>query len=186
MRRRAAVPVLLAAGWLVLGGPGAAIGQESAGYNLEEHTLNAAGHPGAGTVMVSAGYRITLDAVGDAIAPVGLASATFQMDGGFAVAYPPPGEVTGLLFGADGASISWDVEPAAMTYNVYRDAISALPGGLNGLCLQSGLTANAAKDPQTPGTGWFYLVTSRNSLGEEGTKGFASSGVERANPGPCP
>jgi hypothetical protein len=185
MKRRAAIAALMAAGWLVLGAS-AATGQESAGYNLKEHTVNAAGHPDAGTVMASAGYRITLDAVGDAVAPVGLASASFQMDGGFAIAYPPPGEVTGLLFSADGASFSWDIQAAAGTYNVYRDVISALPGGLNGLCLQGGLTANASKDTQTPGTGWFYLVTSRNSLGEEGTKGFASSGVERANPGPCP
>jgi hypothetical protein len=175
----------MAAGCLVLGAR-AATGQESASYNLKEHTVNAAGHPNAGSVMASAGYRITLDAVGDAIAPVGLGSASFQMDGGFAVAYPPPGEVIGLLFSADAASFSWDVEPAAGTYNVYRDVISALPGGQNGLCLQPGLTANATKDTQTPATGWFYLVTSRNSLGEEGTKGFASSGVERVNPGPCP
>ncbi|HKQ97771.1 MAG TPA: hypothetical protein VJV75_07850, partial [Candidatus Polarisedimenticolia bacterium] len=185
MRRRAAVPALIAAACLALGAS-AVTGQESPSYNLKEHTVNAAGHPEAATVMASAGYRITLDAVGDAIAPVGLVSASFQMDGGFAVAYPPPGEVTGLRFSADGASFSWDVETAAGTYNVYRDVISALPGGLNGLCFQSSVTTNLSADPQTPGTGWFYLVTSRNSLGEEGTKGFASSGVERANPGPCP
>ena len=185
MKRRAAVPALLTAACLALGAS-AATGQESPSFNLKEHTVNAAGHPEAGSIMASAGYRITLDAVGDAVAPVGLASASFQMSGGFAVAYPPPGEVTGLLFSADGANFSWDVEAAAGTCNVYRDLISALPGGQNGLCLQPGLTGNATKDTQTPATGWFYLVTSRNSLGEEGTKGFASSGVERANPGPCP
>jgi len=108
------------------------------------------------------------------------------MNGGFAVACPPPGEVTGLRFSADGATFSWEVEAAADTYNVCRDDISALPGGQNGLTLQSGLTGNAIKDTQTPGTDWFYLVTSRNSLGGESTRGFASSGVERAYHGPFP
>ena len=185
MSRRAAALGFLAAGWLALGASAAAA-QESPSYNLKEHTVNAAGHPDAATVMTSAGYRITLDAVGDAAANVGLASSSFQMAGGFAVAYPPPGEVTGLRFGPDGSSFSWNFQMAAATYNVYRDTLSALPGGMNGLCLQNGLTATGSTDPQTPGTGWFYLITSRNSLGEEGTKGFASSGVERANPGPCP
>ena len=32
----------------------------------------------------------------------------------------------------------------------------------------------------------FYLVTSRNRLGEEGPKGFDHLGVERGNPVPCP
>ncbi len=185
MRRRAAVPALLAAGWLVLGSS-AATGQESAGYNLEEHTVNAAGHPDADTVMTSAGYRITLDSVGDAIASVGLASPSFQMAGGFAAGYPPAGEVTGLFFRLDATTLTWNVDPAADTYEVYRDVLSALPGGQNGLCLQGGVTVTSTTDPATPGTGWFYLVTSRNRLGEEGTKGFASNGTERANPGPCP
>jgi hypothetical protein len=153
---------------------------------MREHTVNAAGHPDAGTVMASTGYRITLDAIGDPIASVGLSATSYKMDGGFAVAYPPPGEVTGLLFRLDASTLTWSVDPAADSYEVYRDLLSALPGGQNGLCLQGGVLATSTTDPATPGTGWFYLITSRNSLGEEGTKGFASSGVERANPGPCP
>ncbi len=74
----------------------------------------------------------------------------------------------------------------AFTGEVYRDLLSALPDGQNGLCLQGGVAATSMTDPALPGTGWFYLITSRNSLGEEGTKGFAGNGTERANPGPCP
>ncbi|PYT33187.1 MAG: hypothetical protein DMF52_16120 [Acidobacteria bacterium] len=43
-----------------------------------------------------------------------------------------------------------------------------------------------ASDPTIPPQGFFYLITSRNRLDEEGIKGHASSGVERANPLPCP
>lgn len=43
-------------------------------------------------------------------------------------------------------------------------------------------------DPLAPsaGTGFFYLVTARNRLDEEGPKGFQSLGVEEPNPDPCP
>jgi hypothetical protein len=56
------------------------------------------------------------------------------------------------------------------------------------VCLQSGLLVGSAADIQSPpaGSGFFYLATARNRLGEEGTKGFASSGTRRVNPSPCP
>jgi hypothetical protein len=37
-----------------------------------------------------------------------------------------------------------------------------------------------------PGQGFFYLVTARNRLAEEGTKGSTSAGVPRSNAFPCP
>jgi hypothetical protein len=36
------------------------------------------------------------------------------------------------------------------------------------------------------GATFFYLATAKNRLGEEGTKGYRSSSVERPNPTPCP
>jgi hypothetical protein len=41
-------------------------------------------------------------------------------------------------------------------------------------------------DPASIGQGYFYLVTAKNLIAEEGIKGRASSGSLRANPAPCP
>lgn len=184
MSRAAPGVTVLAAVLLACASP--AWAQQSAGYDLREHTLNAGGHPAGGVVPVSAGYRITLDAIGAPVAAQGALSASFQLSGGFVAAHRPPGEVKNLRFGADAVSLAWDAEPGAGTYQVYRDLLSALAGG--GVCAQTGITAPQASDPQAPAiaSGYFYLVTSRNSLGEEGTKGFASSGAERLNSLPCP
>jgi hypothetical protein len=84
--------------------------------------------------------------------------------------------------------MTWDPERSVGAYEVYRDALTTLPGGGFGTCFASGLTSEAATEAATPvaGQGWFYLVTARNRLGEEGTKGFQTSGAERPNPAPCP
>jgi hypothetical protein len=57
-----------------------------------------------------------------------------------------------------------------------------------GTCLQAGIAATTATDPAIPPplTGWFYLVTVRNDLREEGTMGHASGGASRPNTSPCP
>ncbi|HYV20524.1 MAG TPA: hypothetical protein VFC25_15995 [Verrucomicrobiae bacterium] len=164
-----------------------ALAQQSASYDLREHTLNAGGHPASGAVLSSPAYRLSLDALGD-LAGVPSSSVSFQIGPGFVPAYPPPSEVTGLVFRPDNVTMTWNVEPAAGTYQVYRDPLAQLLLGGTGTCWQSGLVAAQAVDSQVPvaGTGYFYLVTSRNSLSEEGTKGFGSNGLERPNPLPCP
>ena len=163
-----------------------ALAQQSAGYDLREHNLNAGGHPAGGAIPSSADDRITLDAIGGPVAMAISSSAGFQLSAGFVSGYPPPGEVKNLRFGADAVSLGWDVEPGAGTYQVYRDLLDSVAGG--GVCAQPGLILPQASDAQSPptGRGYFYLVTSRNLLGEEGTKGFASNGVERLNTLPCP
>lgn len=161
--------------------------QTSPHFKLEESVLNAAGHPEAGVVLTSPSFRITLDAFGDALAASALASPTWQMDEGFVSGYPPPEEVTGVVFGADHTTLSWQPERSVGTYALYRGVVRTfLP--TYGVCLQSGMSVGTAGDIQSPppGSGFFYLATARNRLGEEGTKGFASSGARRANPSPCP
>jgi hypothetical protein len=109
------------------------------------------------------------------------------MDAGFVSNYPPPGEVKGDLF-ASKTNYTWSAEKSIGSYDVYRGAISSLSGLAYGTCLQNGLTTESVTDAATPaaGQGFFYLVTARNRLGEIGTKGFATSGIERANAAPCP
>lgn len=136
--------------------------------------------------LASSSFQVTFDALGDPVVTAGLASASFHMEGGFVGAFPPPGPVGGLNF-ATPSGFTWDSEPSAGTYNLYRGVLNGLPGTY-GSCNQSGLQNTGwieAADP-APGQGWFYLVTVENRLLEEGTKGYTSGGVERSNSSPCP
>jgi hypothetical protein len=163
-----------------------AAAQQSANYRLTESAFNQGGDPRNGSQPASLGYRISADAIGSPIAAVGMTSAGYQSDAGFVVAYPPPLEVLNLRF-TDAVTLDWSAALAAGTYNLYRDPLSTLPG-IYGACLQLDLTTTGTTDAGSPvtGAGFFYLVTVANRIDEEGTKGFRSSGAERANPSPCP
>ncbi len=166
---------------------GAALAQTSASYKLTESVLNDGGDPSKGTFGTSASNRIKLDSIGDGLLGVGLASATYHMDGGFVDVYPPPGEVQQQLF-SNKTTMVWSPEKSIGQYCVYRDSLAVLSGGGTGTCFSPGLIAESAVDASSPaaGQGYFYLVTAGNRLGEEGTKGFRSTGAERPNPSPCP
>jgi hypothetical protein len=83
--------------------------------------------------------------------------------------------------------LQWNPEKSVGKYEVYRDLLGTLPGAF-GFCFASDVPAEAATDASSPaaGQGYFYLVTARNRLGEEGPKGYRSNGAEEANPAPCP
>jgi hypothetical protein len=167
---------------------GVALAQQSPSYKLQESTFNNGGDPAGGAFASSAGYRIKLDALGGGVLGTGLSSGSFRMDGGFVAAYPPPTEVLALRFDPPGkSSLSWNPERSAGSYNLYRAGVSTLPGTF-GACFQSGIAGASATDAAVPaaGAGTFYLVTVRNRLAEEGTKGYRSNGVERTNAAPCP
>jgi hypothetical protein len=161
-------------GAALLGAPICA--QQSASFKLDEHVLNAGGHPSGGVVMESTSYRVTLDALGESVGQAGMTSASFHMDAGFTLAYPPPGEVTDLLFTGVEA-ITWSAERSAGFYDLYRDDTS---DGY-GTCEQQNLQTTTATDSSIPTAGntLFYLVTVKNRLQEEGTKGSRSDGTER-------
>jgi hypothetical protein len=180
--------VLFATVFAALGAAQApAAAQTSPSFRLTESTLNAGGHPRAGQVLQSLSFRVSLDSLGEGIVGRGLAGGGFRLDASFLAAYPPPGEVGGLHL-PDPATATWNHEPSAGTYNLYRDPLSALSGANAGSCFQSALAATSATLPDTPpsGGGFFYLVTVRNRLSEEGTLGSASGGAERTSPAPCP
>ncbi len=169
---------------LLLGGT--TLAQESSHYKLTEHVLNAGGNQPTG-VLASPSFRITFAAIGDGFSQGQLRSSSYVVDGGFVAAYPPPGEVSSVQFTTQTA-LAWDRERSVGTYNLYSDALSALPGLAYGTCAQSGLGGETAVVSSNPpaGGGYFYLITAKNRLGEEGTKGVASSGAERGNSAPCP
>jgi hypothetical protein len=111
------------------------------------------------------------------------------------MSYPLPGEVAAACGEASGpcvlvshaggspgtTTLSWPPEPMALTYNVYRDALSSVGSGGFGNCLQQGIAATsvADSDPLPAGGGFFYLVTAESGLAEEGIKGLLSSGAAR-------
>jgi hypothetical protein len=160
--------------------------QQSANFKLTEWTINAGGDPLNGTSAASVSWKINLDAIGDGVLAVGQGSASFHMDSGFVDVYAPAGEVQNQRF-TNASTMTWDPEKSVGVYEVYRGLISGLPGGF-GTCFQSALASAAVSDAGTPplGDGWFYLVTAKNRLGEEGTKGYDSNNIMRSNGAPCP
>jgi hypothetical protein len=164
-----------------------ALAQTSASYHLKEHTFNAGGQPANGTVSTSASFHLKLDAIGDAAVVSAMTSASFHSRGGFVGDYPPPREVSGLAFTSATAMV-WNPEKSVGYYELYRDSLTSLSSGGTGTCFLSALTTESASDATVPsvGTSMFYLVTARNLLSEEGTKGYRSGGTERPNPLPCP
>jgi hypothetical protein len=161
--------------------------QQSLSYKLAEFVLNGGGHPLQGVSLASTNYRMKLDAVGESPLARALQSTSIRAEAGFAAAYPPPGEVQNLLYSSR-TTMSWHAERSAGSYNVYRDAVSALPGLGFGACFERTLATATTAEPNDPpsDSGWFYLATSENRLREEGSKGNRSSGAVRGNPQPCP
>jgi len=161
--------------------------QSSPSHTQTEHVFNAGGRPAQAVTSSSPTYRISLDAIGEPIAGRILTGASYRVGAGLSAAYPPPGEVDGLQILSDRQTLVWSPDPSSTVYNVYSGLLSALPGPY-GTCALAQVAGTSAVDSTEPsaGTGLFYLVTGVNRLREEGTKGRASSGTERANPLPCP
>ena len=179
---------LLAAGFAAALATGHVLAQSSGTYRMTEHVFNAGGSPRQGLSLTSASYRMTLDALGEAVSRSALSSASFHLDSGFAAPYTPPGEVENLTIMTDHVTLTLDPESSAGTYAVYRANLPGNPGPGFGTCLQQGLQNASATDTDVPtaGGGYFYLLTARNRLREEGTKGNQSNGSGRPNPLPCP
>lgn len=160
--------------------------QQSTSYRLSENDLNEGGHPAGGVTPSSGSFRLSLDAIGEALHVAGASSASYRMDAGFVIAYRPPGEALDLAWSTK-TTLAWSPEPSVGSYNVYRGLVSALPGGY-GACLAANLPGETATDAAIPPAGdcYFYLVTAENRIEQEGTKGHDSLGTERSNAAPCP
>jgi hypothetical protein len=164
-----------------------ALALESLNFKLTEQALNGGGTPVDGAVMASPRFRMTLAAVGDGVGGVSAGSASFRIDGGSVRMAPPPGEVYDLHF-ADAQTLAWKWERSAGSYNLYRDLISNLAGLAYGSCAQEDIPIESTVESLPPPAedGFFYLVTAKNSLEEEGTKGADSSGTWRDYGTACP
>ena len=158
----------------------AAGAQQSASYRIREATLNAGGHPSNQGIPTSTSWQVTLDAIGDGTTPAELASGSFGLSATFIAGFAPPGEVEGLDF-VSPVILAWSAERSAGTYNLYRGLLSEIASLGYGGCKAWLLTTTAATDGEVApaSNGFFYLVTVRNRVGEEGTKGFRSDGIER-------
>jgi hypothetical protein len=174
--------------WLGLLLGGILLAQQSSGFKLTEHTFNAGGNPSDGLEFTSTNYRVSLSAIGQGVAtPAALTSTSFGMEGGFLGGLPPPGDVSNLRF-TDDTTLAWDPERSVGFYNLYQGTISQPFDPDFGACESTGITNETTSITTllSPGEGIFLLVTAENLLGEEGTKGWRSSGGERPNPAPCP
>lgn len=145
------------------------LAQQSSSYKLHEQAINLGGNPRGGVVLTSASYRITLDAVGDAVGGVELSGTSYRVRGGFVGPYPPPGEVHGLRF-ASNQDLTWNPERSVGSYNVYHWASDV---GDPGSCLQAGIATEAMTITHAPpsGVAYRYIVTAENLLEEEGPWG---------------
>ena len=180
-RLRPILPVLL------LAAAAPAWAQQSASFKLEESVFNAGGHPEGAVTPGSASFRLTLGAIGDAVALLDPSSASFRLDGGFVASYPPPGEVLNLRF-IDPDTLVWDAEKSTGAYNLYQGDVTDPWAPTYGICMEAELAAETAMVIDVPagGQALFILVTAENLLSEEGTKGSDSVGTPRPNPAPCP
>jgi hypothetical protein len=164
----------------------AALPSMAAAAEVSESTFNAGGHPEQGVVPASAAFMISLGSLGEPFPFMDLRDRML-LQTGFLGGLHPPGEVLNLRF-IDPIALAWDPEPSAGSYNLYRGSIGGAPGD-PGACLQPELpdTSTIDLDPAPPaGQAWFYLVTVKNRLGENGTPGFDSQGAPRPDPSPCP
>jgi hypothetical protein len=171
---------------LLLALPHDTAAQSSANYDASEQVLNAGGAPAGGQELVSPQYRLSLASLGDPLAVGLLSSAQYSIAGTLVASNRPPGEVLHLRWNSS-TELAWDPEAASARYNLYRAALTALPGGY-GTCLQPALGSPVANETAVPpaGQGWFYLVAAETPLGEEGTLGNASNGSPRNTSGACP
>ena len=115
-------------------------------------------------------------------------AACFDCDDRNPAAWGVPGEVAGLVLGADAATVSWSSPPSPGAVSVIYDLLrsdAASDFTTQGLCLASGVADTSAVDAQSPdlGAAFFYLVRARNACpGGVGTLGSNSAGVPRATP----
>lgn len=102
---------------------------------------------------------------------------------------PIPGEVSGLRW-LSPTILSWNEAPAALSYHVYRDALSALGWDDFGTCrddLDPTMTDPVLFDPEEPppGDGFFYEITAEAQADRESSLGIGTC-AERSNFTPCP
>jgi hypothetical protein len=101
---------------------------------------------------------------------------------------PPAASSAPLRFDAP-TLLVW--EPAApsgsASFDLFRTDLAAVRAGSDASCLQGGLAASQALDPDVPvdGAGFVYLVRGRNASGP-GTLGHRSDGSERVAAATCP
>lgn len=145
------------------------LAQQSASFRLSDQVINLGGNPHEGAVLASANYRITLDALGDAVGAAPLSSTSFRVQAGFVGPYRPPEEVRGLRFTST-QDLFWSPEPAVGTYNLYHWSSAV---GSPGSCLQEGIatTSTTIAHSPDPGEAYHYIVTAVNLLAEEGPWG---------------
>jgi len=99
--------------------------------------------------------------------------------------FAPPGEVSGLAFGSDHATLSWSSATpsagSATQHQVLRGLATEFPvGGASDACIAPGTPASSMADPELPpaDAAFWYLVRAQNACGT-GSYGTTSGGSPR-------
>jgi len=160
---------------------GSSQAQSSASYELSEANLNFGGRPGTATGPgMSASYELSLDALGGGPNGSGSSSASYALHAGFVAPLGPPGNASDFYWTSH-TDMHWSAGSSATSYNVYRDGLATLPALGYGQCLGNDRSGLTHTDPDSPavGSAFFYLVSAKNRLGEESSKGRDSGGTSR-------
>lgn len=164
-------------------------GQQSASFRVSDSSINAGSVPLGGQALESAGFRVTLAAIGDATVEGTAASPSYFADPGFVQAYAPPQELSNLRF-VSKTLLTWNRSETAIRFDVYRGRLTELRLGEAGNCHAPDLPTNESDEGSTapaPNAGlWFYLVVGENRLGEQGSRGTRSDGTPRTGGILCP
>ena len=112
-------------------------------------------------------------------------SSCFDCDDANPDAWAVPGEATGLLLGADDATLSWsppiDAGAGSLTFDLLRSDI-ATDFQSSAVCVASGIATPSAVDTMVPAPErvFYYAARARNACpGGVGTVGSGTSGVPR-------
>jgi len=100
-----------------------------------------------------------------------------------------PGDLANLRWTSK-TVCTWDAEPSAVEYHVYRGMLSSRSYSYFGSCrddwdpVRTDLVLSDTEPPPAH-DGFFYLVTAESAAGREATLGWGSS-AERSNFSRCP
>jgi hypothetical protein len=98
-----------------------------------------------------------------------------------------PGELAPTVRVSGVGWITWNHEPDAQYYAVYKGRMPAAQDWVFGhVCLSGPVTATWSADMALPGRGeLYYYVVSKGNASGEGPLGFATDGTPRPDPLPC-
>ncbi len=133
-------------------------------------TQNASGQACSGAIGINDVTQWKLSTAGDVFGSHAATSGEIGTPGNYPAGVSSLGEVAGVRFDADKATLRWDALLSSVRYDVPRGLVSELPvgSGASETCLAAGgTTTTNLTDATLPaqGAAFWYLVRGRNACG---------------------